>query len=241
MDPIPPETTDPSWKGLYRAGGITPLVAMGLIVTEFLIIAFGGEPFPNTVEQWFSLFRQSKILGLIYLNALDIFIISLLGPLFLALSKALKHVQKSSSTIAVSFALLGIAVFVTMRSTTLYALTLTDQYAAAATDLQRSLAIAAGHAVFLAYPMPQTTGFLFMTVAVLINSIIMLRSGVFGTVFGKVTAWTGILASALVVIDDASLVLMPSFSGVLMGAAGGFWLIWWILASAALLRLARQC
>jgi hypothetical protein len=239
MDPNHLEIPDPSWKGLYRAGGIAPLIALALIITQILVIAFGREPFPVTVPEWLRLFQRKSVLGLLYLNTLDILTISLLGPMFLALYKALNNIQKAYAMIAAYFALLGIALFVALRASALYVLNLTGQYAAAATDAERSLVVATGQSILLGNPVPQTVGFFFMTVAVLIFSVIMLRSGVFGR-SGKIMAYTGILASALVFIDDASLVLLPSLSGILMIAAGGLWLIWWIMSSVKLLRLGRS-
>jgi hypothetical protein len=200
-------------------------------------MVFGEEPFPATVEGWLSLFQRNKILGLFYFNAPDILSIAVLGLLFLALFAAFKHINKTAMLIATFFSFLGIGVFVTTRSTMLSVLALSDQYAAAATDAQRSLIIGAGQIInALGNPTPQTAGFFFMAIAVFIISMIMLR----GSIFGKVIATVGILTSLLTVVDDFSLVLVPSISGVLLGIDGGLWVIWWIMVSIRLFQLGHR-
>jgi hypothetical protein len=78
------DVADSNWKSLYRIGGVAPLIALAFYLTQMLVIAF-GEAYPATIEDWFSLFQRSKVLGLLYLNALDVFSIAFLGTMFLAL------------------------------------------------------------------------------------------------------------------------------------------------------------
>ncbi len=230
------KTADGGLKSLFIIGAAAPLATIASYLTESLFMIFGGEPYPGTVEAWFSLFNRHKILGLFYLNAPDILSISLLGLMFLALYRALRHINKTGMTIASFFAFLGIGVFVTTRSMMLSVLALSGQYASAASDAQRALILAAGQTLGdLGNPTPQTTGFFFMAAAVIIISIVMFRS----KDFGKITAFAGILAGSLTVADDLGLVLIPSVSGILMGIAGGFWLLWWIMVSIGLFRLGR--
>ena len=100
---------------------------------------FGG-PFPATTEDWVALFQRNKILGLLYLNALDIFSIALLGTMFLALYIALKRYNQASMLIATYIAMLG-GVFVVPRVAMLSIVTLSDQYTAATTEAQRTTGI----------------------------------------------------------------------------------------------------
>lgn len=82
---------------------------------------------------------------------------------------------------------------------------------------------------------PQTIGFLFMAVAGLITSVVMLRS----RTFGKVPAYVGILAGLFTFANDISLVIAPSIAGFLMPVNGLLWLVWWILIGRRLLQLGR--
>jgi hypothetical protein len=230
------DTTDPTWKSLYKVGGAAALIAVVFYLTEGIFFFFVEMP-PGTITDWFSLFQSNRLLGLFYLNALDIASIALFGPMFLALYLALKRDNESYMAIATLFAFIGIAVFIAPRSATLSMLSLSDQYAAATTEAQRSQILAAGQAVgALGQPTPQTTGFLLIAVAVLIISVVMLRS----TLFNKVTVYVGILASVLTFANDISLVIVPSLADLLMGIGGVLWIIWWLLISRRLFQLGRD-
>ena len=64
------------WKTLYRVGGIAPLVSVAFYLTEMFTIILGGN-FPESVADWYLLFERNRLLGLVYLNALDIFSVTL--------------------------------------------------------------------------------------------------------------------------------------------------------------------
>jgi hypothetical protein len=227
------ETTD--WRGLYRAGGIAPLVVLAFYLSELLLPAFGG-PYPETTQGWFELFERSKLLGLFYLNSLDILSIALLGIMFLALGAALWRTSESAVAAGGFFAFLGIAVFIVPRTILLAILPLSERYAAATSQAGRTLLLTAGETIgMLGQPSFQTAGFFFIAAAVLVLSLVMLRGGP----FSKATAWLGILAGALVILDDISLVLAPSLAVPLMGLGGLLWIAWWLLIGLRLLKLGR--
>jgi hypothetical protein len=235
MDESNAKIADSAWKNLYRAGGVAPLIALAFYLSQISILIF-GEPYPTTIDGWFSLLQRSKLLGLFYLNALDIFSIALLGTMFLALYIALKRANESYMAIAALFAFIGIPVFIAPRVVMLSVLPLSDKYAAATTEVQRSQILAAGQAMSaLGQPTTQTIGFLFIAVAVLIISVVMLRS----KVFNKATAYVGIVASVLTFVDDLSVVIAPSIAGPLMGIGIVLWTLWWILIARRLLQLGQ--
>jgi hypothetical protein len=235
MDKTGSQNAEAVWRGLYRAGGVAPLIVLVFYLSEMLIPAFGGV-YPTTTEGWFELFGRSKPLGLFYLNSLDILSFALLAILFLALYIALRRTHESAAAIAGLFALIGIPVFIVPRAALLSVMTLSDQYAAAASEAERAQVLAAGRAIgSLGQATFQTTGFFFIAVAVLILSFVMLQ----GSVFGRATAYVGILASTLVFVDDLSLVLAPSLALPLMAAGGLLWIVWWILVGRRLLQLGR--
>lgn len=233
------QTTDPKWKTLYRAGALAPLIALAFYMFQMVIMGF-GEALPATMDDWFLLFQGNKILGLIYLNALDPFSIALLGMMFLALYVALRRDNQSLMAIATFFAFLGIAVFVSMREATVSAtLTLSDQYAAA-TEVQKSQILTAGQAIHSTVrATPETVGFLFMAVAGLIISLVILRS----ETFSQATAYVGILGMVITLADHISLIVAPTMAGILMPINGLlwliWWLIWWLMISVGLFKLAK--
>jgi hypothetical protein len=236
MDKTNTKTRDPAWKSLYRVGGTAPLIALVFYLTQMLVIIF-GEQYPATVEDWFSLFQHNKILGLLYINALDIFSIAFLGTMFLALYIALRRNNESYMAIAAVIAFLGIAVFVTPRVVMVSAtLSLSDQHAAATTEIHRSQLLAAGQAIdALGRATPQNIGFLFMAIAGLIISVVILQ----GKTFSKVTAYVGILAGIVTFADHTCIIVAPLIAGILMPIDGLLWLVWWMMISRGLFQLAK--
>lgn len=231
---------DSRWKTLYRAGAVAPLVAVALYCSQFLIL-IAGERYPTTSEGWFALFQRSKLLGLWYLNALDIVSIALLGIMFLAIYVALRRVQPSWTLVALYFALLGVAVFVVPRVLTLAVVPLSDLYAAATSAAERAAYVAAWEALSHATTAtPQTFGWLMMAVAGLIISVVVMRSGMQSRPFGKASGYVGIVGFVAAIGNYASWIFVPSIAAVLMPINGLLWLAWWVMMSAGLLRLAKE-
>ena len=108
------QTDHARWRTLYYAGAVAPLIALLFYLLEFSIL-FLGVPYPATVEGWYALIQRSKLLGLWYLNALDILSFALLGIMFLALFMALRRIRPSWMLIALYLALLGVVVFIVPR------------------------------------------------------------------------------------------------------------------------------
>lgn len=193
MDASRAETMEPAWKPLYRIGAVAALLVVVLYVSQ--IIVFVASPPPSTVVGYFTLFHKNALLGLLDLDLLSIVDYVLFVPMFLALYMALRRVSPSFMVIATSLAFVGIAVY--FASNTAFEMhSLSNQYAAATTDAQRSLFVASGQAMLAIY---QGTAFdvsyVFLAIAPLIISVVMLQ----GNTFGKVTAYVGIVANVLAV------------------------------------------
>ncbi len=180
-----------NWKSLYRVGGVAALIIVVLFVIQIIVLV--ASPPPTTVIGYFTLFHKNALLGLLSLDLLSIADYALFVPMFLALYVALRRASPSFMAIATTLALIGIAVYFA-SNTAFEMLSLSNQYAAATTDAQRSLFLAAGQGMLAIY---QGTAFyisyILLSVAPLIISVVMLRSNI----FGKVTAYVGILASAI--------------------------------------------
>jgi hypothetical protein len=205
-------TTDPRWRPLYRAGAVAPLIALAFYAVEFSLMIL-GDPFPETIKEWFALAQRSKLLTLWYLNSLDIVSFVLLGIMFLALYVALKHAHPSWSLIALYFAVLGAVTFIVPRTLHLGLLPLSDLHAAATNEAQRTLYLAAGEALSqVSTATPQTLGFLFMTVAGLFVSLIVLRRNVQRRPFGKAASYVGIAGFVAALFNFASRLLLSSIA-----------------------------
>jgi hypothetical protein len=236
-------STDAKWRTLYRAGGLAPLIALVLYSSQFIILIF-GDPFPTTVEGWFALAQRNKLLALWYLNALDILSFTLLGVMFLALYVALRRVRPSWILIALYLALLGAVVFIVPRVLNLSLLPLSDLYAAATTQAQRTMLLTAGEALsHVSTATPQTLGFLLMAFAGLIISAVVLQNRSFDSVsfFGKAAGYVGIVGSVAALANYVGWLMVPSIAGLLMPLNGLLWLVWWLLISVSLFKLSKIC
>lgn len=229
MDESHAETIASAWKPLYRVGGAAALTIVGIMVIQ--IIVFIAWPPPSTVLGYFTLFHKNGLLGLLSLDLLYIVDTVLVIPLYLALYAALRRASPSFMAIALALGLVGIAAYFA-SNTAFEMLSLSNQYAAATTDVQRSLFQASGQAMLAIY---QGTAFdvyyILNAVTMLIISVVMLRS----TLFGKVTAYLGIVAGVLM--------LIPSTAGTigLYFAFGSLapTVIWLILIGRRLFMLAQ--
>jgi hypothetical protein len=228
------QTTATTWKPLYRTGAVAPLIALALYASEFALMIF-GEPFPATVEEWFALAQRSKLLALWYLNSPDMISFALLGVMFLALYVALRRVHPSWMLIAIYFAVLGAATFIVPRTLHLALLPLSDLHAAATSEAQRAMYLAAGEGLSqVSTATPQTLGFLFMAVAGLITSLVILQS----RSFGKAVAYVGIVGFVAALANFTARLIAPAIAPVLMPINGLLWFAWWIMVSVGLFRLA---
>jgi len=183
---------DSTWKSLYRVGGTAALIIVILYVIQIMVFVAWGPP-PNTVIGWFTLFQKNRLLGLLEMDLLSLADFALMGLMFLALYAALRRANESYIAIATTLAFVGIAVYYA-SNTAFSMLSLSDQYAAATTDAQRSMLLAAGQAMLAIY---QGTAFnvsyVLVSVAPVIMSAVMLRSNI----FSEATAYVGILANVL--------------------------------------------
>jgi hypothetical protein len=233
------ETTDSAWKGLYKVGGAAALIVTVLLPIE--IIVFTAYPLPSTVIGCFTLFQSNRLLGLLDLYLLEILTYALFVPMFLAIYVALRRANESYMALATTLAIIGIAVFLATNNP-FSMLSLSDQYAAATTDAQRSLFLAAGQAILANTNQRAVEGFniglLLVSVAGLIVSAVMLRSNI----FSKVTAYVGILANAISLAEYFRLAFVPAAVLLLLiiaTASGLLLLIWYILIARRLFQLGQ--
>ncbi len=222
------ETAETAWRPLYRIGGAAALTAVLLYVIQ--IIVFVVSPPPATAVGYFTLFHKNALLGLLDLDLLSIADYALFVPLFLALYVALRRVSPSFMAIAAALGLVGIATYFA-SNTAFEMLSLSSRYAAASSDAQRALFVAAGQAMLAIY---QGTAFdasyVLLAVAPLIISVVMLRSNS----FGRVTAYVGIVANVL------ALGLFLPVIGVFLSLVSVVGLlIWYILLARRLFLLAQ--
>jgi hypothetical protein len=232
------QVVDSKWASLYRIGGVAALVA-GIVFRRNIaaeIILFAGQTPPNTVADWFTLLQNNTLLGVSLLNIFDVVNYALVGIMFLGLYVALKQTNRDFMALAATVGLVGTAVYLA-SNTAFSMLSLSNQYAAAATEPEKTTLIAAGQTMLA---MGQSTGMytslLLVAVAGFITSVVMLQS----KVFGKVTAYVGILAGALdLIYCVTTFASVPELDALLLASAGLCLMIWHILAGRKLYQLGQ--
>jgi hypothetical protein len=239
-------TTEPG-NGIYRIGGVAALVCalMYVIALGIYVPANRAGPPPGTVLEWFTTFQTNPLTGLFFLGLADIVIMILWGPLAFALYAALKQSSKSWAMVATAFVFVGMAVYLA-TNTAFSMLSLSRQYAAAATEAQKSVLLAAGQAMIAVSEGTggQYTGMPLAWLAGLILSIVMLRS----RIFSKATAWVGILGLGLLLASipfagytttGPMTAVVSAIIAVTYIGGGLLSLAWYILVGLRLLKLGQ--
>lgn len=224
------ETVDSPWKGLYKVAGVAALISAVIIPIQ--VIVFIVSPPPSTALGWFTLFQDNKLLGLLAFELLIIVSNALAIPMYLAFYAALRRINESFMAIATALGLVGIVAFFAARPA-FDMLFLSNQYAAATTDAQRSMFLAAGEAMVANFNGTAShLGYVFAALAPLIIAVVMLRSNI----FSKATAYMGILANVI-----ALGFYLPKI-GIIFGIISvlPFLLIWNILIARRLFQLGRD-
>jgi hypothetical protein len=150
-------------------------------------------PPPSSVMEWFTLFQDNPLVGLVDLDLLLVVDNVLLVPIFLALYVVLRRANESVMALATVFGLVSVAMFIASNPA-VEMLSLSKQYVATTTDAQRTLLLAAGQVMLATW---QGTAFhvayILGSVAGIAIGIVMLRS----RNFGKATASMGIVGNAV--------------------------------------------
>ncbi len=237
-----------SLRNLYRVGAVAALAAalvfrrnLGVEIT--MLTAYSP---PGTAVGWFTLLQENWLLGLSFLNVFDIVDYMLAGIMFVALHSVLGQANRRYMAVAVSLSFIGIAVYL-VSNAAFAMLSLSNQYASATTEAQKSSLLSAGQAV-LAQGNPgaihQGVGgyvsLFLLAAATLVTSAVMLRSNI----FSRVTACMGIAAGAFDLAYLVGLVFVPAagiylLSAVCIATAGLLLMIWHLLVGVKLYKVSR--
>ncbi|HEY3340606.1 MAG TPA: DUF4386 family protein [Anaerolineae bacterium] len=186
---------DAAWKPLYKVGGVAALIVAVFIPIQ--VILFMGWPPPSSVAGYFTLFQNNRLLGLIDLDLLMIIDELLMVPVLLALYIALRHASPSAILLATAFGLIAVVLYCVSREATFTMPALSDHYAAATTEAQKSIYLATGQTMLAMF---DGTAFdlyyILGAVSSLITSVVMLRN----KLFGKATAYAGLVTSVLMLV-----------------------------------------
>lgn len=190
---------DPSWRELYRAGGMSAVLFVALIVVS-LVLEFTTPRPPDaggaaTLEHIAAhrkvyLLKQALWLGP---SVFAMFV-------FLSLYAALKHVNKSAAAVGSLVGVSSWALTLAWPATgggSPSLVYLSDQYNAATTDEQRAAFAAAAEAFIAQNNFPSAPGIL-TPVGILLLSFLMLRG-----VFHKGVGYLGIATGTIGTVSEA--------------------------------------
>lgn len=228
MDTSSAETADSRWHWLYKIGGVAALFSVVIIPIQLII--FTNVPEPTTASGWFTLFQDNKLLGLLSFEVLFVVNAALGITMALALYVALRRVNESFMAMALAFSLIGTIAIIVARPA-IDMLYLSDQYAAATTDAQKSMFLAAGEAVIaMRHGTAFHVSYNLANIYLLIVPLVMLQSNI----FSKITAYMGILAGVI-----GFGLYVPTIGVFLSVLSVLFMAIWDILVARRLFQLGR--
>ena len=187
------ETADTKWITLYKIGGVATVLSVALIPIS--IAAYFIWPlFPGDASAIFTLIQSDRLAGIMSLDFLYLLGNFFAVPIFLGLYVTLKRANESLSAIALALGLIGLVSLFPARPI-IEMLSLSDQYACATTELQRSQLLAAGDAMLaLFHGTAFQAHYILGSVSLLISSLLMLKS----STYSKTIAYMGIVANVLV-------------------------------------------
>ena len=191
---------DPSWRGLYRAGGVSAVLYVILSIGALVLLII-TPPVPSSGGAATLQYIASN--KSVYLLELVLFV-GICVPamvLFLALYMALKHLNKSYAAIAALVAIasqvVGLALNGSPQSLNGGLVYLSDQYVTATTAAQRIAFATAAEGLIALTNAVNSAGILF-EVGILIISLVMLKG-----VFHKGVAYLGIITGAVGIVSEA--------------------------------------
>lgn len=220
----------------YLIGGLICTILILYSLATMYVMFMIGTP-PETIIECFTMLNENKFLGLLRLDILTVFTMPLYYVLFYSIYIALKSLDGDALRISIILVFAGLTLFLATPSVFSY-VHLSDKYAIATTQIEKSQLLAAGEAI-IASDMWHGTGAkiggLLIQVGALFFSIIMLKN----KVFSKLTAITGILTHGLDLLHILIGFFIPGVGALLMAIAGTFYLIWFPLIGLRLFKLGK--
>jgi hypothetical protein len=229
--------SESGWRTARRIGGMAALVSLLLsLATMVALITVGGPP--ETAEEAFALLQNQRFVGLLRNELLSLLNVAMYYLTFFGLYAALRRSDSAHAALSTALVYAGVTLWIASHSL-LALVTLSDRYAAASTETQRSHLLAAGEALMAADMWHGTgalVGGLLVECGAILISVVMLRS----TVFNKATAYVGLVTHGLDLTQILVGLLVPAVKVYVMAVAGPLYLVWFALIGRRLLQLSHQ-
>ncbi len=184
------KSADPRWTDLYKIGAITCMVFLVAIILA--VVAYFIWPYTPgiiSVADIFASLQRNLLGGLVSLDLSMVLLMPVAALITLAMYVALKEVNESYALIALVLGLMGYTIIFAGRPLAEMSY-LSDQYAAATSEIAQNRYLAAGEALHALF-----NGTAWMSSMVLggvsgaISSLLMLKSAA----FTKATAYSGLV------------------------------------------------
>ncbi len=218
------------WGELYRFAGIATIVMLILIPAQ--IAVFTIWPTPKSALEWFTLFQNSWILGLMHLDVLYILNNTIVAIMYLAFYMSLRRKNETLMLIALLAGLLATAAYYSSNPA-FEMLSLSRQFSAIDTEPQRMMLLAAGQVLIAQW---KGTAFDVYYILSAVCLIIIARTMFKSSVYGKFMAVIGLSSGILMLIPST-----VGNIGIYFSLASLVpWMIFSVLAAVKFLRLSRM-
>ena len=228
------ETSD--WNGLFTIAGLSAVILLIYsLATMVLLIAIGGQP--ESAQEGFQMLRENRLIGLLRLDLVTILILPLYYLLYVSFYRALRKFHPGFMLLALILGCAGVTLVLATPSAFAW-LVLSDKYAAAASEADKALLLAAGEAVLasdLWHGSGAILGGLLGQTAMFLTALLMSRSNV----FSRATAWVGVVTHGLDLLHILIAFFLPAAGAGLMFVAGPLYLVWFPLLARDFFRLRR--
>lgn len=229
--------TNQNMKNLGKLGGAISMVLLAYVLATMVILVGLGAP-PETAHEILEMLRQNRLVALLRLDALTTLVMPLYYLLFFALYLALKKTHDMTAKITLLLGCAGLTLFLAAPSFVSW-MALSDKSAAATSEAQKNLLLAAGEAILVTDLWHSSTAFvggLLLQTSMVLFSVIMLR----GNVFSKWTAWVGAVTHGLDLAHIPLMLFLPSVGAALLIIGGTLYLAWFPLLARDFFRMARK-
>lgn len=237
------DTLDAGCKSICKIAAASILTAVLLMVLDIIATVLSKEAIDLgtfTAADWFRVFNGNWFSGLRNLGLLNVLEMTLAVPMFFAVYKTHLNLEKTYAALAMILSLAGMAIYISCNAA-VPMFVLSSKYAAAATDVQRSLLAAAGEAVLARgedFTPGAFIGFFLGEIANIIIVFVMLR----GRIFSKATAYMGIIGIAALTAYTVWVTFIPVLreAAMILAMIGGLLsMVWSLLVALRLFWLGR--
>jgi hypothetical protein len=225
------ETAGSDRKPLYKLAAAASVGMVIIVLIQFAVFMSAPPPYEGTAIDWFRLFQRDPIVGLINFELLMVLYTIISIPISLALYMTLRRGHPAFTALYLALSLTGVIAFIAARPA-FEMLYLSNGYAAATSDAQRSMFLAAGQVLVATFHGTAFhVSYILGSLSGLIISLVMLKSNV----FSKATAAVRIASS----VCDFGL-YVPGIGMYISIFSVLFLVIWNILIARRLFQLGQN-